>query len=750
MRLLRLELENWCSHQSLDVDLNAGLSIEGRNGTGKSSILEAIRFVFRETARGYRERVRNGERSACVRLTFESQGVTYAVEKRIYVDKASSAVMLADGVQVADNPSSLYQRLSTILPEDVLENLLYIPQGGLTKVLDRLSGKDGKLELDRLFGLDRLERVWEKAGAEVQEAEVTLRLLEDELKKSPQNAEELMRSRIAELSAAKAERVERMGALEVQSGVVKNGLAEVESRLKKMEEDKKTIDGLRSECNRLRIEDAQSKKEEESLEGRLERMRERQAELKSIEAAREGLARYAAIRELLKRQRYLKGEEKNLAGLGVKKGRLAKLRAALEGSDKAERELAECREKLKSAEADYATHLGQMKHATEHFKALTALDGQAKCPTCGQKLNAFQLTKEVRESAERVKSFEEQRLRLLGFVENYKTESQRLEADALRLRDVGAEARHLASEVGEQDAQAERIALEKGRLVIELGKAGYLGESEESVESRFSELNRLEGRVQLLSKDVAEAAALSSKLSEISERCSATARRIGEIDGELSRLAFSDDAYLTVLRKKDELSESRYRLESDLMTLSQDAKRAEDERADVENRLKAHSEMVGRVRESKRRLELLRGARDVFHRDRGVVRYLREMFIHKLNSLLTYHFKRFNQNQKYVDVSFDKDYNLLVRTTLGDLGLTQLSGGELAQLALALRIALIDFMSPIRLLMLDEPFGSLDEPHRELLGESLNKIAEQGQLILVTHIHVESLQLMNRLDLGGY
>jgi len=143
-------------------------------------------------------------------------------------------------------------------------------------------------------------------------------------------------------------------------------------------------------------------------------------------------------------------------------------------------------------------------------------------------------------------------------------------------------------------------------------------------------------------------------------------------------------------------------------------------------------------------------AREVFHRDRGLVRYLRESFIRELNAMLTRHFKQFNQNPRYVDVSFDRDYGIVFRTTTGDLKVSQVSGGETAQLALALRIALIDLMSPIPLLILDEPFGSLDEAHRELLGESLSKIAEQGQLILVTHVHVDSLQLQNRLDLGGY
>ena len=96
------------------------------------------------------------------------------------------------------------------------------------------------------------------------------------------------------------------------------------------------------------------------------------------------------------------------------------------------------------------------------------------------------------------------------------------------------------------------------------------------------------------------------------------------------------------------------------------------------------------------------------------------------------------------------EYDLVLRTNDGTLELGQISGGERVQLALALRIALIELISPAPLLIIDEPFGSLDQDHRELLGESLNKIGSLGQLITVTHIPVQSLQLEKRLDLGGY
>jgi exonuclease SbcC len=196
--------------------------------------------------------------------------------------------------------------------------------------------------------------------------------------------------------------------------------------------------------------------------------------------------------------------------------------------------------------------------------------------------------------------------------------------------------------------------------------------------------------------------------------------------------------------------ELKYSLDGKVKTTLKDLESSEKEIKDVEAKKKEYSQLKKSLGEVEKGIRLLKSAREIFHRDRGLARYLREKFVGQLNSQITYYFKKFNQKPQYTEVSFDREYSIKFKTSTGTLGLDQISGGEKIQLALALRIALIDIMSPIRLLILDEPFGSLDEEHRELLGETLNKIAESGQLILVTHVHVDSLQLATRLELGGY
>jgi exonuclease SbcC len=175
-----------------------------------------------------------------------------------------------------------------------------------------------------------------------------------------------------------------------------------------------------------------------------------------------------------------------------------------------------------------------------------------------------------------------------------------------------------------------------------------------------------------------------------------------------------------------------------------DAKTAENERKTAE-----YLEVKSRLEGAEKKLRLLKRAREVFHTDKGLPKYLRDKYVGQMGALLSRYFRQFNQNPAYKEVTFDRDYSIQVKSTNGVLSLTQLSGGERVQLAVALRIALIELLSPTRTLILDEPFGSLDRDHREILGETLNRMSGSWQLVVVTHVQVESINLP-KLELSGY
>ncbi|MBD3388120.1 MAG: AAA family ATPase [Candidatus Altiarchaeales archaeon] len=750
MRLLKLELENWSCHDSLEADLERGLQIEGRNGTGKSSILEAIRFVFKETARGYTNRIRNGERRASVKLSFSDGGHTYLVEKSLYVDKASTASMIQGDTQVADNPSSVHKRLQNILSEDVLEKLLYIPQDGLTNILDRLSGREGKLEFDRLFGLDKLERVWERTGQEIQDSESKLEVYADELKKHPENAEDDFKDRISEFSASVSRVEENASKLTEDMEKVKEHLSRVEGELKRLGEAKRSIDSLNKRKGALQVVDAETRKELESLRDRIKKVDVKRKDLSTLTVKKRALERYKGIREGLHELRSTGDRLEGLKDLKGRKERLLQLEELLKEKDKVREAYERGKSGLKALEDELSNHMNELKRLADYYSQLGGLEGQAKCPRCGQRLNAFVMEREKVETAQEIKSVEEHRRMIEAQLNEVRESVDPLKEKIERFREWEAEAKHLRSEVGGMEAKAVEYLKRQQEIRARMEKLGYSGEELPVVEEKFMELTRVSALIKSLIDEVEGEERLKDKVEKLEAKHAGIAEEMRAVEKQLSQTSYDEGEHRDRTKNRDRLSDSKYRIKSDLKSLSAEVKMLKAEKKALKDRLIHYYDLRKKHDDAMDHVRMLKSAREVFHRDKGLVKYLRERFIVRLNSLLTQHFKRFNTNPRYVDVSFDRDYNILLRTTSGDLSVSQLSGGERAQLALALRVALIDLLSPIPLLILDEPFGSLDEAHREILGESLNKLSEQGQLLIVTHVHVDSLQLQNRIDLGGY
>ena len=189
LKLLELDLDNWTVHDNITVSLTGSLQIEGRNGTGKSSILEAIRFIFSKDAKGYKNRIKNGSRSSKVRLLFEYSNSRYLVEKTLHIKNASTAQLTIDSKIVASNPKEVYSRLQELLPENIIDKLLYVPQDGLVDMIERLKVKGGREELDDLLGLDRFKNVYEGVNQELRDKENILTGLSGGLGENPKEKE---------------------------------------------------------------------------------------------------------------------------------------------------------------------------------------------------------------------------------------------------------------------------------------------------------------------------------------------------------------------------------------------------------------------------------------------------------------------------------------------------------------------------------------------------------------------------------
>ncbi|MDD5111203.1 MAG: SMC family ATPase [Candidatus Altiarchaeota archaeon] len=748
MRLLTLELENWSCHSSLSLDLSSGLQIEGRNGSGKSSILEAIRFVFAETARKYTGRLKNGERSARVSLSFEKDGSTYVVEKELLLDKASTARMLCNGVVVGDNPSSVYARMQNILDENVIDKLLYIPQGGLTSIVEGLTRDEGKRKLDSLFGLERFDRVYKESAEDVKEAKLKLEFSAEQLARHPKDADREYSEELGKISGEQKTIEAEAKALSAEVAGLDGEISKADAGVKKLEESKRKLDALKEELKTLDVSSAKSAAELEAVRQRLERMSKAASDLASLSEKAVELKKYAEMRELLQKLERLDEKHSSMM-LDRDRERLMALSGVLAEKAELEKTAAEAENALKQDEASKAASEHELKGMESRLKDLEGLNGQAACPRCGQALTPEHLEAEKAATLESAGKLKETLAGLLESVNAGQASLKKLKKEYSSLEKNDAEYRYLKAEL-ERKTDEEKDLLEAVSFVKnKLSAAGYGDEGARFVEEKVAEYGKVCGEIELLTEEVKQKAGLEARRKTLSDSLSSTASRRENISAAVGQIAFKDDD-LAILRKlKDELVAKRYALFSECDRKQYRIMELNIRHEESEKKLNEYRRFREGRDSQERELRVLSQAREVFHTDKGIQKYLRDRYISQLNGLLTYYFKRLNENPKYNEIAFDKDYELQVRTTDGVMAIEQLSGGEKIQLAIALRIALTEMLSHTRILILDEPFGSLDRNHREILGETLNKIAAGGQLIVVTHIHVDSLQL-SRVELGGY
>ena len=749
MRLLELELENWGRHEKLKVDLSGGLQIGGRNGTGKSSILEAIRFIFSESGSGYKPKIRKGAEYARVKIRLEKGKDVYGVEKRLYPKKASTAVMWMNRNPAADNAASVYNRLQEILPEDMLDKLMYVPQGTLTEIVSRLRLKGGRQELDRLFGLDKLEKVYKGISDELKIKEAEQEILAKQLAKYPQDAQAVCEKEIELIHSERKNLEKRLEEFRFNQKITDSKIDQLEKKIEEMRTVKKRKDEISSKVSALAVKCAGAGKEIESLKENLRLLEEKKAEIEILITASEGLKKYSAIRELLMRLSEDEKKTASLAGLPEKRKAFEDVEKALNNKYGLEIEYEANTQKASKLRSDKEVKRQQLVDQKNYIKELASLSGKAKCPRCNQRLTESHISEERKAAEDKVLALDREIKELSAELLSTQGKSDAVKKLLDELVKKEIENRQRKCEIEKGAAEEEALSMDVKKIKEGLSEAGYSGESLKEAEAWIKELAGMDARINIYKEEIKKESHFAKELKLKEDLLFKLSAEEKHLSDESAKLSY-DDALLEDLRKRREgFMAVKAGSALEMQRANSLLREGQAKEAELSTRKKELADYKVKEKELLSVTGLMREAREIFHTDKGVVKYLREKYIRQLGILLTEHFRRINQNPKYKDIVFDQDYELEIRGSEGSFAVDQLSGGERVQIAIALRMALLELLSPMRLLMLDEPFGSLDKDHREALGESLNRIAGEGQLLIVTHIPVDSLQLPE-LDLGGY
>jgi exonuclease SbcC len=280
----------------------------------------------------------------------------------------------------------------------------------------------------------------------------------------------------------------------------------------------------------------------------------------------------------------------------------------------------------------------------------------------------------------------------------------------------------------------ELVALADAALAdLETQLAPYLG-----LEERILRLNRQADESRSGYQTYLAHEQMAAKMAERQQVYQATlkAERVAHEDHiqaeqrHISKAAsYEQQEWERVERRVEHLYGARMELREKLRTLRAEITRKEQQIAAAQEKLaeldaaKAEHAELGETR------EMLQQFRETI-RDAGP---------HVMKELLKQISKGANRifgdilGDRSVELSWEEDYEIVLRTRGQERSFAQLSGGEQMSAALAVRLALLKTLAKLDVAFFDEPTQSMDETRRGNLAEQIRRVRGFNQLLVISH-----------------
>lgn len=753
MTIKRLRLKNFRLHEDNEInfeDSSQLVLLAGTNGSGKSSVLEAIHYAIWSEGRTPKTRLDSMVRGGCelegmtVELELEHNGHEFIVTRH-YEDGMSHATLTMDGTTVTQGPREVTRYFSQLFGMDVrgFDLAVFAPQKQLNG-LTSLSAAKRAQTVSRLVRADVFTRARDDARSAMND---TKRLL--------QNLGDL--PEITDLEAARDARQEELDAAVAAQEEASAEASRLEEELRTrsdVQEQHRKAQSKRSHADGQRAA-AQSALEsaERDLEAAVASLTDRpdlpEGDLEDLEDELDEIGtRLSAAREAESAdhdREVLNGEIESLTkqrdDLQTKIGDFRDNVESTSAVVKAEQALKGRRHELEDitstgqdVNSQLAVAKNQVASSREAIDRLSGLD--AVCPTCEQGIPDEHRDKQVQEAEARLAAVEkeaadfEQQLRKLSDdraakITEVKEHEKALEAARSREAEVAADEQQLS--------QLERTLSLYQRRIDALPAPGEpvapLAEKRASVAAQVQALRN------------AERALRDWERKENTRSAAETTVSRAKITLEKAEAAFAESEIPQDLADAvDELGviAAKMAAERDL------AAECTTLAAVAEQQLNAaNSTLTNAQDEANRRAKLVT---DVEYAE-AASRLLTASATHMTNrirpslegavgSLLSV-----MSEGRYDTVKIDKDYNIKVKVDTGFRPLLEMSGGEQDLVALALRLGLSRIVSSTHgssgpgFLVLDEVFGSQDVRRREMIVDALKSL--RGifpQILLVSHV----------------
>jgi exonuclease SbcC len=767
MHLRSLSLRNYRVYRSVDLEFPDGLiGIYGANGSGKSTIIESLRFALYGDSRTDKWELRSAGVGDDVRveLVFEHEGNTYDVRRRLKGRNLTPEVeVFLNGQLAAQSVREANAFLARVLGMDQRAFLASVcaQQKELTAFATMLPSDRRRLVLD-LLGVSPVERALAKVREQARDARTAATGARAGL---PDLAELETAAAEAEAERRRAEQDEQAAAAaEAAAGAA---LAEAEQATAAAEQAAKALEGLRARAGLARAAADGHRQEAERHEARaaeadrlgpdIQAAADRVADLaaaaaplEALEQAREQAAARAnlvtALEEARGRQRTseraLHKAEADAAGAG----RLVAARVEAEQTvTDLDEQLTAARERHAELSEAAGAATNRLRVATEAAAAAADLDPDAPCPTCGQPLGAA--------AHAELRRRHDGELAAAGAAHDAAVTARQAAVTAGKAL---AERRAALSELLEQARAAETKAVKATTLVEAASTA--LEQNVADVAARQHALDQ--------APDPGFDPDAWTRARQAAAAGQEAALRLAELERRVAQADAERDLAKQALARADQADAGAAALDAEAGALGPAdavlAEAREGQKAATQAATAAHGARsaanqalagAGRLAEARQAaLEAARGQHErvagleeqaaYLHRLADLVAGFRLHLVSRLGRRLSVEsaalFAELTDHE-YQDLVVDpEDYAIRIADAGTEYELSRFSGSEndLASLSLRVAVSLViaESAGELGLLVLDEVLGALDRERRERMLDALTRL--QGrfrQVLLVTH-----------------
>jgi exonuclease SbcC len=756
------------------------IGILGRNGTGKTTLVEAISWALyghealqglgpgRQEKESLRRTGAGPNEDCAVELWFEVGGEQYRVLREIRGKAGALQVRLyregSEEKPVAERDDGVRKCLERLIGLDArsFRASVLARQRELAAFSD-LRPEERKQTVNRLVGIDLIDRARQQA----RELRNLQQKLAEGLEKGLEDIDQL-RSRLREAEAkrdeAKAKADEAKQALE---------------KIKEQEQEKKLAYDREQE-RRAQYLDLSGKVDAKKVA--LKNAQEQLIQLdQQIEEASKAKVQLECLGPELERLPSLRREKEAMDGFEAERRRLPDLRNGLEKcrTEQTERrkKLGEARARLEVLRTRCETLAGEVKRIPELEKRYHDLEQELKkigeeiggikqqgedlgrkrdqilqlgpespCPVCRRPLGAHR-ERVLAEFEEELAKLRQQYKEACGRRKNLETEKQQAEETLRSLREREKEFSRLQAEweatkrtAEEQEETLAKLHQEEKQLtekIAHLEALPFDPERHRTLATELENLLELQRKAERYSAQAEGLPLLESQRSELRKRIHEIEGEMQELSARLEKVGYEPESFERAKREYEEARAERERVQEVWTHLHGEYRACLRTVDELRERLKDAERKREELAKARARIEDLRLLEDLFGQFRlELAGRLRPLLEHRTSELV-----RQTTNGRYTLVSLDRDYELQLYDLNVPYPINRFSGGEQDLVNLCFRVAISQVVAersarnPVRFIVLDEVFGSQDEERRQQILQVLNGLSHHfRQIFVITHI----------------